>query len=65
MPVFYWPITTESNYPSVDSPIFMVAYYSNAFAGAGEEKTITQNMKETKKSGKYIIVNNTRMQLRS
>jgi len=45
---FFIAYYNREPYPSVDSPIYG-AYYSNAFAGAGEEKDDkTQNMKETK-----------------
>tara|TARA_R110002051_G_scaffold159536_3_gene230955 strand:+ start:16581 stop:19955 length:3375 start_codon:yes stop_codon:yes gene_type:complete len=46
----------REQYPSVDSPIYG-AYYSNAFAGAGEEKDDKPKYERDEKSGKYIIVN--------
>ena len=46
----------REQYPGVDSP-FYGAYYSNAFAGAGEDKDDRPKYEKDKKLGKYIIVN--------
>lgn len=46
----------REQYPSVDSPIYG-AYYSNGFAGPGEEKDDKPKYERDEESGKYIIVN--------
>ncbi len=46
----------REQYPGVDSPIYG-AYYSDAFAPAGEEKDEKPKYEKDKKLGKYVIVN--------
>ncbi len=46
----------REQYPGVDSP-FYGAYYSNAFAGAGDDKDDRPKYEKDEKLGKYVIVN--------
>tara|TARA_R110002050_G_scaffold179118_3_gene312494 strand:+ start:157895 stop:161251 length:3357 start_codon:yes stop_codon:yes gene_type:complete len=46
----------REQYPGVESP-FYGAYFSNAFAAAGEEKDDKPKYEKDEKEGKYIIVN--------
>jgi hypothetical protein len=46
----------REQYPGVDSP-FYGAYYTNAFAGAGEEKDDKPKYERDEIAGKYIIAN--------
>ncbi|WP_282115821.1 glycosyltransferase family 117 protein [Cellulophaga baltica] len=46
----------REQYPGVDSP-FYGAYFSNAFAGPGEDKDDKPKYEKDEKAGKYIIVN--------
>ena len=47
----------REQYPGVDSP-FYGAYYSDAFAPAGEERDDKPKYEKDEKLGKYVIVNN-------
>ncbi|RTE55039.1 DUF2723 domain-containing protein [Arenibacter aquaticus] len=46
----------REQYPGVDSPVYG-AYYSNAFAPAGEEMDEKPKYEKDLKTGKYVIVN--------
>lgn len=46
----------REQYPSVDSPVYG-AYYSDAFAPAGEDKDAKPKYEKNEKLGKYVIVN--------
>ena len=46
----------REQYPGVDSPVYG-AYFSDAFAGQGEQKDDKPKYEKDEKSGKYIIVN--------
>lgn len=47
----------REQYPGVESP-FYGAYYSDTFAGAGEDKDDKPKYEKNYKLGKYVIVNN-------
>lgn len=46
----------REQYPGVDSPVYG-AYYSDAFAGAGEQEDGKPKYEKDEKLGKYVIVN--------